>query len=301
MDPAFANVLRRTPSNGSYTSSPLRQAVLGRSARGGAVGRRKRGGVPFKEARPPSIVDAPEVLAAELGGLEESPLKPFNTSLLNDTEIIEEDDDDVEYIRVKKVEKVEFGCQTEFVEDEKTVVLAAPPITAPVEPEPVPVPVLPPVVHVEVGIQSDAEPEPIAPPPIVPPPPPVVRTEIGIQSEPEPEPVLPPKPDMAEMSLQTDPEPVVVVVEKVELGVQHDAPEPVRPSTACTCREQRWNRSAFPSRSCPSTSGSRKKPAAFGHYRYWAQGHYHAGRCLAHEQQCGRHDYYPHVPGCSRG
>ncbi len=33
---------------------------------------------------------------------------------------------------------------------------------------------------------------------------------------------------MAEMSLQTDPEPLVLV-EKVELGVQHDAPEPVRP------------------------------------------------------------------------
>lgn len=227
MDPAFANVLRRTPSNGSYTSSPLRQAVLGRSARGGAVGRRKRGGVPFKEARPPSIVDAPEVLAAELGGFEESPLKPFNTSLLNDTEVIEEDDDDSEYIRVKRVEKVEFGCQTEFVEDEKTVVLIAPPVIAPVEPEPTPIPTPPPVVHVEVGIQSDAEPEPVAPPPIIAPPP-AVRAEMGIQSEPEPEPVLPPKPVMVEMSLQTDPEPAAVI-ETAELGVQYDAPEPPRP------------------------------------------------------------------------
>ena len=49
MDPAFVNVLRRVPSNGSYAGSPLRQSVLGPSARGGAVPRRLRGGVPFKE------------------------------------------------------------------------------------------------------------------------------------------------------------------------------------------------------------------------------------------------------------
>jgi hypothetical protein len=110
MDPAFANVLRCIPSNGSvYTRSPLRQTILGRSARGGSVGRRSRGGVPFKEARPPSIVDAPEVLATELGDMDSSPLKSgVRSPLLNEEEILEEDSDDGEYIRVKKVEKVLF-------------------------------------------------------------------------------------------------------------------------------------------------------------------------------------------------
>ncbi|KAF8962640.1 hypothetical protein BDZ97DRAFT_2059572 [Flammula alnicola] len=193
MDPAFANVLKRVPSNGSYTSSPLRQAVLGRSARGGPVGRRPRGGVPFKEARPPSIVDAPEVLAAELGGIESSPLKDVNTSLLNEAGIIEEDDDDAEYIRVKKVEKVEFGCQTEVIEEEKTVVLPEPPVVVEVAPAPL---------HAEMGIQSEPEPEP--------------------------EVVLPPKVATTDMALQTEPAPEIVV-EKAEMGIQHHIPEPVVP------------------------------------------------------------------------
>ncbi|KAF9480593.1 hypothetical protein BDN70DRAFT_805008 [Pholiota conissans] len=224
MDPAFANVLRRTPSNGSYTGSPLRQAVLGRSARGRAPGRRPRGGVPFKEARPPSIVDAPEVLATELGGFESSPLKGANTSLLNDAEIIEEDVDDAEYIRVKKVEKVEFGCQTEVIEEEKTIILVEPPVVVPAVPEALPEPEPaqePETVHVEMGVQSDPEPEPVLPEP-------VVRMEMGIQSEPEPEPVLPPKPVTVDTSLQTEPEPVVVV-EKSDMGIQHHTPEPVLP------------------------------------------------------------------------
>ena len=37
MDPAFANVLRRVPSNGSYAGSPLCQTVLGCPTRGGVV------------------------------------------------------------------------------------------------------------------------------------------------------------------------------------------------------------------------------------------------------------------------
>ena len=168
MDPAFADVLRHVPSNGSYAGSPLRQSVLGRSARGGAVPRRPRGGVPFKEARPPSIVNAPEVLATELGGVESSPLKSFNTSLLNEDEIPEEGDDS-EYIRVRKVERLEFGCQTEVLEEDKTIIL----------PEPVPAPVV------------------------------VLRSEMSVQSDPEPEPVLPPKVIMLDMALQTEPEPIV--------------------------------------------------------------------------------------------
>ncbi|PPQ80542.1 hypothetical protein CVT25_001575 [Psilocybe cyanescens] len=210
MDPAFANVLRRIPSNGStYARSPLRQAVLGRSAKSGVIGRRPRGGVPYREARPPSIVNAPEVLAAELGDVDSSPVKSFRNSLLNDAEIPEEDNDG-EYIRVKKVEKVEFGCQTEFAEEEKTVVLPEPPLV-------VDVPVPTPVVHADVATQSDLEPEPI-------PPPQVVTAEMALQTEPEP---APPKAAVAEMALQTEPEPVVVPLQKSEMGIQHFTPEPV--------------------------------------------------------------------------
>ncbi|KAF9051377.1 hypothetical protein BJ165DRAFT_881386 [Panaeolus papilionaceus] len=198
MDPAFANILRRIPSNGSsYAGSPLRQSILNRSARGGAV-RRPRGGVPFKEARPPSIVDAPEVLAAELGDADTSLLKNLNNSLLNEADVIQEDDDD-EYIRVKKVVKIDFSCQTDIVEDEKTVVLPEPPV----------IPVVPVV---------------LAPPPS----PPRVFAEIAIQSEPEPEPTPMPKVVTAESSLQTDPEPVVAI-QKSDMAIQHTAPEPVIP------------------------------------------------------------------------
>lgn len=205
MDPAFANVLRRIPSNGSsYTRSPLRQTVLGRSARGGSVGRRPRGGVPFKEARPPSIVDAPEVLATEMGDMDSSPLKDgVRSPLLNEDEILEEDSDDGEYIRVKKVEKVEFGCQTEFIEEEKIVVLPEPPVVVPAVVEPV----APVVVHAEIGVQSEPEPEPI------------------------PSPIPSPKAVTTEMSLQTEPEPVVVV-SKSEMGIQHHTPEPIHSSSS---------------------------------------------------------------------
>lgn len=151
MDPAFANVLRRVPSNGSsYAGSPLRQAVLGRAVRSSVGrGRRPRGGVPFKEARPSSIVEAPEVLAAELSGMDVSPFRGQNTSLLNDADIIEEDEDDEDYIRVKKVEKAEAGCQTESVDEAKPAVL--------------PVAHVPAVVHAEIGTQCDPEPAPIKP------------------------------------------------------------------------------------------------------------------------------------------
>ena len=187
MDPAFANVLRRVPSNGSY-GSPLRQSVLGRSARGG-VPRRPRGGVPFKEARPPSIVDAPEVLATELGGVDSSPMKPLNTSLLNEAEIPEEEDDGEEYTRIEKVEKIDFGCQTEVLEEEKTIALQEPPIIVPE-----PVPVL------------------------------IIRSEMGVQSDPEPEPVFPSKVIRLDIALQTELEPIV---DKFEVGIQHDAPWPI--------------------------------------------------------------------------
>ena len=189
MDPAFANVLRRVPSNGSYAGSPLRQTVLGRSTRG-AVPRRARGGGAFKEVRPSSIVGAPEVLAAELGGVDSSPMKPFNTSLSNEVGIPENDEDE-EYIRVKKVEKVDFGCQMEAMEEERTIIVQEPTI---VVPEPVPVV--------------------------------VVHSEMGVQSDPEPEPVPLPKVVMLDMALQTEPEPIVA---KSEIGIQQDAPQPIVP------------------------------------------------------------------------
>lgn len=152
MDPVYANVLRRVPSNGSsFTGSPLRQSILGRTV---GRGRRPRGGVPFKDAtRPRSIVDdsVPGVLASELlgGGVVEDVEGRGHTSLL-DEGIIEEredgDGDEYEYVRVRKAERVEFGCQTEVMD-----VPSSTPGLA--------------VEHADVGIQSEFEPEP-APEPV---------------------------------------------------------------------------------------------------------------------------------------
>ena len=190
MDPAFANVLRRVPSNGStYAGSPLRQSVLGGSARGRGrpvgAGRRSRGGVPYKEARPPSLVDsAPDVLSAELLGMDSSgsPMKGQDSTL----EEIKEHVD-----RHKQVETAEFACQTEKVEEEPQ---------AKVEDAP------PPDVHVtvEMGIQADPE------------------------LEQEPEPVVPlssPPVTTVDRPMQTDDE-SIVVVEKSEIAIQHVHEEP---------------------------------------------------------------------------
>jgi hypothetical protein len=191
MDPVYANVLRRVPSTGSsaslYAGSPLRQSILGRSV---GRGRRPRGGVPFQDAtRPRSIVDdkLPGVLASELlgGGVEEGENLVNGlgqTSLLGEG-ILEEgedgDGDEYEYVRVKKVEKIEFGCQTEVVE--------AP--LAHVSPS------TPAVEHEDVGIQSDLElkPAPVPVPVIEKPTPttvdmglqtlPVSTTDVGMQCD----------------------------------------------------------------------------------------------------------------------
>jgi len=158
MDPAYANVLRRVPSTGSnYAGSPLRQSILGRSV---GRGRRPRGGVPFKDAtRPRSIVDdnVPGVLASELlgGGVEGGEGEalrdmegPGQMSLLHEGIIEEgEDGEEYEYVRVKKVEKVEFGCQTEVVE---VPVAHVSPST----------PAAPAVELVDMGTQSELEPAP---------------------------------------------------------------------------------------------------------------------------------------------
>ncbi|KDQ58499.1 hypothetical protein JAAARDRAFT_34310 [Jaapia argillacea MUCL 33604] len=196
MDPAFANVLKRTSSTSSIPPqfSPLRQSVVARGARGGGtVGRRNRGGAAFQEVRPPSLVGQPEALADEMG------LGSFAA------------ESDVTYRQ--SVTTVEFGVQTDVVE-EPVVVLTPPPVA----PEPVvelvppPPPPPPAPIMAEVAIQVDPEPVPEPEPVVVaPPPPPPIETH--------------------EMNIQTDEEPVVL---RVEMGMQHDAfvPPPVAQASA---------------------------------------------------------------------
>ena len=150
MDPAFANILRRSASAGSmHNGSPLRQSVLARAARGGTLPRRSRGGAAYQEARPPSLVGAPEALAAEFGfGI----MEPDATSSVAD-DLQDE---------LAAVETVEFGVQTDFEEP----------------------PPPPPVIQIitpsssEMGIQVDPEPVPV-----------VSTSEISLQTEPEVVPV----------------------------------------------------------------------------------------------------------------
>ncbi|RDB29713.1 Nuclear migration protein NUM1, partial [Hypsizygus marmoreus] len=189
MDPVFANVLRRIPSNGSsYAGSPLRQTVLSGSTRGRTVGRRSRGGVPYKEARPPSLVDAPDVLSAELLGMESSPIK--------NQDILEEIDEKT--YRDREVETAEFGCQTEFEEEPRIEPVVVPP------PPPAPVPLKPETT--EMGVQAEPEPEPVI---VAPLPPPVPEPAVTVNQ-----------------SMQTDEEPVVVI-RKSEMGTQHAHEEPI--------------------------------------------------------------------------
>ncbi|TFY60678.1 hypothetical protein EVJ58_g4992 [Rhodofomes roseus] len=135
MDPAFANVLRRTSSASSLPTngSPLRQSVMAMATRGGTLPRRSRGGAAYQEARPPSLVGAPEALAAELG------LGFGGISSAADESIREQEQD-----TLRAVETAEFGCQTDF----EDVVLPPPPIQVTpamsemgvqVEPQPAPV------------------------------------------------------------------------------------------------------------------------------------------------------------------
>ena len=89
------------------SGSSLHQTVLGRSRSGGAVPRRARGVVPFKEVCPPSIVGASEVLAAELKEVDS-----FDTFLSN--EIPEKENDGEGYVRVKKVKRVDIGARSKY-------------------------------------------------------------------------------------------------------------------------------------------------------------------------------------------
>jgi len=65
MDPAFANVLKRSSPPALLQKSPMR-GVLSRPTRGVTFPRR-HGGPAHQEPRPPSLVGHPELLAAELG------------------------------------------------------------------------------------------------------------------------------------------------------------------------------------------------------------------------------------------
>ncbi|KAI0720816.1 hypothetical protein C8T65DRAFT_632906 [Cerioporus squamosus] len=168
MDPAFANVLRRSASAGSMTNgSPLRQSVLARTQRGGTLPRTRRGGgAAYQEARPPSLVGQPEALSAELGFgmMEPEPISPLADDLQQE---------------LAAVETVEFGVQTDFEEPPPPpppVIQVIPPATSDmaiqVEPEPEPA-----VSTSDASLQTEAE---VAP----------SRADVEIQAEVE-QPILP--------------------------------------------------------------------------------------------------------------
>ncbi|KAL7277415.1 hypothetical protein ACG7TL_009277 [Trametes sanguinea] len=222
MDPAFANILRRSASAGSLqqSTSPLRQAVA-RTQRGGTLPRRSRGGAAYQEARPPSLVGQPEALAAELGfGMIGSPLT-----------------DDLKQ-EFAAIETAEIAVQTDFE--------ASPP-----PPPPPPIRVTPatiemgvqadpepeiPIPRIEVSMQTDEEPVPVLAdaevqyedlePPVVPvfasaevqtSAPPVTHAEM--QTVPEPAPVVPVRVDM-DIQTQEVPSPTTVSAETQTMVVE---------------------------------------------------------------------------------
>ncbi|KAH9946869.1 hypothetical protein B0H21DRAFT_891679 [Amylocystis lapponica] len=229
MDPAFANVLRRSSSSSSLpqNESPLRASVVARVARGGTFPRRSRGGAAYQDVRPPSLVGQPEALAAELGlGFGAAPVQdqPADETVTAPTPVIE---------------TAEFGCQTDFGELES---LPPPPIhvtpattemAVQADPEPIPV-----TITAEASLQTDKEPVPILP----------VIAETGVQheevgpvrvwassmtnTEPELAPDSPPTPDVAqaevqtprvqsaEIDVQTVSEPAPILIEKADMDIQ---------------------------------------------------------------------------------
>lgn len=203
MDPAFANVLRRSTSGRSVThgASPLRHAVFTRSARGRPISRRNRGGAAFQEARPPSFAGEPEALANELGQLG------FNN--LEDTFELPE----------PTRETSEIACQTDFEEIPVPQVIVQSP-TLPQLPEP-------PIVA-EMGVQVD--PEPIAIP---------AKSDASLQTEEAPSPArsemavqhedLSPRATLVSASVSTDPVEEAPVPVRTDTAVQHEdlSPRPV--------------------------------------------------------------------------
>ena len=189
LDPAFANVLRRSSSSGSipYNRSPLRQAVVSRT-----LPRRSRGGAAFQEARPASLVGQPEALAAELFGTGMDSVAEAETV----------------------VDTAEFGCQTEL---EVASELPPPIQITPAAPE-----------KADFGVQADPEvPEPklmadtpmqTDPEPILLPEPKVIveHADTGVQHESIEVPRF-----YAESSIETDP----IVEQTISIAVP--APLPV--------------------------------------------------------------------------
>ena len=130
MDPAFANILKRSSSSASLQKSPMRRS-LSKVTRGGTFPRR-RGGTAYQQPRPASLVGQPELLAAELG------IGMGSTGEIDLTPLDEEN---------TTVETAEAGIQTDYEE----------PTTSPPTP-PVPIRVHPPTS--EIAVQVDPEPEP---------------------------------------------------------------------------------------------------------------------------------------------
>jgi hypothetical protein len=203
MDPAFANILRRSTSGRSIShgsSSPLRHSLLSRSARARPVSRRNRGGAAFQEARPPSFAGQPEALANELGQL--------GLGNLEDTFELPE----------TTRETTEIACQTDF-EEQAPMPVPQVIVQSPTLPE---LPLAPSAS--EMGIQVD--PEPV----IVP-----SRSDVSSQTEElekpaESEPIVPPS--KSDASLQTDePEKLIELPApiRIDSAVQHEdlTPRPV--------------------------------------------------------------------------
>ncbi|KAI0739174.1 hypothetical protein C8Q80DRAFT_1124536 [Daedaleopsis nitida] len=224
MDPAFANVLRRSASAGSIAAngSPLRQSVLARGGRGGTLPRTRRGGgAAYQEARPPSLVGQPEALSAELGfGMMES-------------DSVSTIADDLQQ-ELAAVETVEFGVQTDFE-----------------EPPPPP----PPVIQIispstsEMAIQVDPVPEIV-----------VSTSEVSLQTELEVVPshsvaeVQTAAPSLTHAEMQTAPEPAPVIPAMVDMDVQtHEVVPPAAMTPAAALAHE--VRAADLSRSSSQDSG----------------------------------------------
>ncbi|KAF9269698.1 hypothetical protein L218DRAFT_890468 [Marasmius fiardii PR-910] len=119
MDPAFANVLKQTPSTSSVghgSPSPLRQSLLRRSTRGGrslsgsVTGRRRGVGLSINGGRPPSVVDIPEDLGQALGDVSAGNGSGNATAMGIMAELGMEEE------QVIEVEMEEIGCQTDEME-----------------------------------------------------------------------------------------------------------------------------------------------------------------------------------------
>ena len=133
MDPAFANILKRSSSSTSLQKSPMRRA-LSKATRGETFPRR-RGGAAYQQPRPHSLVGQPELLAAELGiGIGTDSTGEIDLTPLNEENNI--------------VETAEVAIQTEY--EEPTIRAPTPPL--------VPIRVHPPTS--EIAVQVDPEPEP---------------------------------------------------------------------------------------------------------------------------------------------